>query len=169
MRPLCLPSELISSRTGGGRSKSRGERSPFDESERCPVPGECALTLAPLSARRRLHTRVRIVTCAGRRTRARIKARHHGFAKASGHRSRDRPLTIVLIKAVARATRIGVLHLEAGKPTESSLRTREWVRCPEIRGPRQRKRQTAAISPTYRDNDQPGQDENPTINASPPP
>ena len=72
-------------------------------------------------------------------------------------------------RARARATRIGVLHLEAGKPTESSLRTRGWVCCPAIRGSRQRKRQTAALSPTYGDDDQPGQDENPTINAPPPP
>ena len=72
-------------------------------------------------------------------------------------------------RARARATRLGVLHLEAGKPTESSLRTRGWVCCLVICGPRHRKRQTAALSPTYRDDDQPGQDENPTINAPPPP
>ena len=61
----------------------------------------------------------------------------------------------------ARATRIGVLHLAAGKPTESSLRPRGWMYSPEIREPRQRKRQTAAISPTYGDDDQSGQDKSP--------
>ena len=61
----------------------------------------------------------------------------------------------------ARATRIGVLHLAAGKPTESSLRPRGWMYSPEIREPRQRKRQTAAISPTYGDDNQSGQDKSP--------
>ena len=61
----------------------------------------------------------------------------------------------------ARATRIGVLHPAAGKPAESSLRPRGWMYSPEIREPWQRKRQTAAISPTYGDDDQSGQDKKP--------